>query len=67
MSRLKAKNVEKCFSLLREFIDEVEGLNNKKGIAILALNHLQKITAGDGGGTTTNSGPQCDGHPRADG
>jgi hypothetical protein len=67
MSYLKEKNVNKCFSLLREFIDEAEGLNSKKGVAILALNHLQKITAGDGGGSSTNSGPQCDGHPRADG
>ncbi len=67
MSNLKAKNLNKCFSLLREFIDEAQTLNNKKGVAILALDHLQKITAGDGGGTTTNSGPQCDGHPRADG
>ncbi len=67
MSNLKAANLDKCFSLLREFIDEAQTLNNKKGAAVLALDHLQKITAGDGGGATTNSGPQCNGHPRADG
>ncbi len=64
MSNLKATNLNKCFSLLREFIDEAQ-VSNKKGVAILALNHLQKITAGDGGGATTNSDPHCTGRPRA--
>ncbi len=64
MSNLKTKNSNKCFSILREFIDEVQS-SNKKGVAILALNQLQEITAGDGGGTTTNSGPSCSGRPRA--
>ena len=46
MSRLKTENLTQCFSLLREFIDESSESNNKKGLAIMALEHLQKITAG---------------------
>jgi len=65
MSRLKAKNVEKCFSLLREFIDEAEGLNNKKGIAILALNQLQKIAAGNGSQGPGEIESLCIPRPRA--
>jgi len=73
MNGLKAENMGKCFSLLREFIDEAKALSNKKGIAVLALNHLQKITAGtvpgespDGGGTVPAS-PVCVEIPRLDG
>ena len=65
MSHLKEKNVEKCFSLLREFIDEAEGLNNKKGIAILALNQLQKIAAGDGSHGFGETESFCIDRPRA--
>jgi hypothetical protein len=61
MSGLKAENVKKCFYLLREFIDESQEENNKKGVAMLALNQLQKIAAG-----TDSAGPQCNDHPRAD-
>lgn len=46
MGNLKSENVKKCFSLLREFIKEAEALSNQKGIAILALNHLQNTIAG---------------------
>jgi len=46
MSQLKDENVTKCVSLLREFIEEASVQGNKKGVAILALSHLQKITAG---------------------
>jgi hypothetical protein len=46
MSHLKNENVTKCVSLLREFIEEASIQGNKKGVAILALNHLQRITAG---------------------
>ena len=49
MSNLKKENVTKCFSLLREFIDAVDQQDSKKGIAVLALNQLQNITAGKGG------------------
>jgi hypothetical protein len=58
MSKLKTKNLEKCVSLLREFIDE-SSLHNKKGAAILALNQLQKIAAG------TNPTSGCHGRPMA--
>ena len=43
---LKEQNVTKCVSLLKEFIEEAAVQGNKKGVAILALHHLQKITAG---------------------
>jgi len=70
MSRLKNENLNKCFSLLREFIDEASKEDNKKEIAILALNQLRRITAGsdtiDGGGSTI-LGPECASRPRADG
>ena len=35
MVRLKVENLNKCVSLLREFIDESSEANNKKGIAKL--------------------------------
>ena len=61
MSSLKTENVKKCFYLLREFIDESQGEDDKKGAAMLALNQLQKVAAG-----TDSTGPQCFDHPRAD-
>ena len=69
MSHLKEKNVKKCFSLLREYIDETP-LNNKKENAILALNQLQQITAGTGSqGSSSDSNSIssiCHGRPLAD-
>ena len=72
MSKLKTQNLKKCFSLLREFIDE-SSLHNKKGIAMLALNQLQKITAGtDSTGSSDGSNPTdgprsiCYTRPRAE-
>jgi hypothetical protein len=46
MGRLKVENLNKCVSLLREFVDESSEANNKKGIAKLALEQLERITAG---------------------
>lgn len=46
MRKLKKENVKKCISLLREFVEESGALDNKKERAVLALNQLQKITAG---------------------
>lgn len=68
MSKLKKENLEKCVSLLREFVEESAALDNKKQRAILALNQLQKITAGTdpaivGGAVFFN----CLGRPRLDG
>jgi hypothetical protein len=62
MSNLRNENVKKCMSLLREFVDESAVEGNKKGVAILALEHLNRIMAGDG-----EPGPQCVGSPRIDG
>ena len=45
MSQLKEKNLSKCVSILKKFIDESSLHENKKGIAILALDHLQQVTA----------------------
>ena len=61
MKRLKEQNVNKCFSLLREFINETP-LNSKKEMAVLALNQLQKISAGTG---NQGSIPGCHGRPMA--
>ena len=71
MSRLKNENVNQCFSLLREYLDEGPS-NNKKGAAILALDHLQKITAGTDSKGASLDGSQmlffgCNGKPKVDG
>jgi hypothetical protein len=72
MSYLKKENLDKCFSLLREYLNE-EPSNHKQGVAILALNQLQKITAGTddldiplGSGSSGYSYISCNGRPRAD-
>lgn len=74
MSRLKDESVKKCFDLLREFIDEPSMGDSKRGIAVLALNHLQKITAGaslddpaSGGDASLGQDPNCVELPRIDG
>jgi hypothetical protein len=70
MSHLKTENLNKCVSLLREFIDGTGSPAEKKEMAVLALNHLQNITAGSdpiSGGSTTLLGPECSSRPRADG
>ncbi|MGD2089648.1 MAG: hypothetical protein PVH61_25960 [Candidatus Aminicenantes bacterium] len=54
MSHLKKKMANKCFSLLREYIDETP-LSSKKEIAVLALDQLQKITAGTDSQDPTNN------------
>lgn len=66
MSHLKNETVNKCFSLLRDYVEETS-LNNRKHIAILALNQLQTITAGlSGDNSTLYDDPiNCDGKPRA--
>lgn len=71
MSHLKNENLNKCFSLLREYISEGPA-NKKKGAAILALEHLQKVTAGtDSQGVTFDGSPVlflgCNGKPKVDG
>ena len=45
MNNLKNESLNKCFSLLREYLEDGPA-NEKKGGAVLALNHLQQITAG---------------------
>jgi hypothetical protein len=63
MAHLKNETVSKCFSLLRQFIDETPGRRNRRGAAVLALEQLQRVTAG----TTQESNPVCIDIPRADG
>jgi len=70
MSHLKQEMANKCFSLLREYIDE-GSMSGKKETAILALNQLQKITAGTDSQDTVNNDSTtlilaCIGRPRAD-
>jgi hypothetical protein len=62
MSQLKEQNLNKCFSMLREFIEGTPQ-DNQKGMAILALKQLERITAG----TTENPESQCIETPLADG
>ena len=67
MSKLRKENVKKCVSLLREFVEESSALDNKKERAILALNQLQKITAGtDSAGVVGNVFSFCIARPRVD-
>ncbi len=67
MSHLKEKNVTKCLSLLREFIEETSAQGNMKRTAVLALDHLQKITAGTDGQEANNSSSMCVDTPRING
>jgi len=64
MSKLKDENLQKCVSLIREFIEESSTKGNKKEIAILALNQLQRISAGSD--PQYPNGPVCMDRPRAD-
>lgn len=68
MNSLKKENLKKCFSLLKEYLDEAP-LNKKKGGAVLALEQLQKITAGVGSQDipAVSYGPVCINKPRASG
>lgn len=66
MSHLKNETVNKCFSLLREYV-EGTSQDSRKEIAILALNKLQTITAGSAGDNPTLNNDQlgCNGRPTA--
>jgi hypothetical protein len=46
MSKLKVANSKKCLSILRQFVEETSSPSKSKDLAILAIDHLQKITAG---------------------
>lgn len=63
---LKKSSIEKCFSLLKEFIDDAQVLKDKKGIAVLALAQLRRVTAGigDEGNTDESDGSGCFDKPR---
>ncbi len=61
MSTLKSDSLKKCLSFLREYVDETP-LNKRKRVAVLALDQLQRITAG-----VSASGNSCNGKPRVDG
>ncbi|MCX6578982.1 MAG: hypothetical protein NT166_02235 [Candidatus Aminicenantes bacterium] len=65
MSHLKRENLKRCFSLLREYVEESKAENNKKGTAILTLNQLQKIIAGEEE-TLVDPILSCNGRPIAD-
>ena len=62
MRHLKRNNVKKCFSLLREFVEASGAVDNKKEIAILALEELNRVMAGDEV-TSNNSELSCLGRP----
>lgn len=63
MSDLKTETLKKCFCLLREFIDEPSGKSSSKGAVILALNQLERVTAG----AKENPDANCIDTPLADG
>jgi hypothetical protein len=67
MSYLKKENVNKCVSLLREYI-ETPSSNNKQ-FAVLALDQLQMVSAGSGinEGTESDGGLTCTERPKANG
>ena len=71
MGRLKKENSKECLSILREFIDDSPFMGSEKQRAVLALEQLQKITAGTGisndGNSTPESDSACISRPRADG
>jgi hypothetical protein len=73
MNRLKNDNLKKCFSLIREFIEDSPSLSSRKGIAVLALKQLQRITAGadvngnNGATIEPDPTPGCHDIPRIDG
>ena len=62
MSNLKNDTLRRCFSLLREYVEESRAEANKKGTAILTLNQLQKIMAGTDGEAIVFDG-LCNGKP----
>ena len=64
MSYLKETNLNKCVSLLREFIAETNSRDRQKQVAVLALDQLRRITAGDGGGNP-DIVSSCISRPRA--
>jgi hypothetical protein len=69
MKDLKKATVTKCVSLLREFIEETQGKSNKKEFAVLALDQLQRVTAGitSGGDPICIETPLIDGAPSTSG
>jgi len=64
MSQLKVENSKKCLSTLRQFINETSSPGKSKKMAVLAINHLQKITAGTDI-ILTGTDFTCTGRPRA--
>ncbi len=65
MGYLKKQNLNKCFSLLREFVEGATAQGNEKGTAIMALDQLKKVIAGaEEEMTVTIMG--CNGIPIAD-
>jgi hypothetical protein len=68
MNYLKNASLKECISLLREFIDSSSVGTNKKEIAVLALQHLQKINAGNilDPKLMQLSDPKCNSQPRGD-
>lgn len=71
MGKLKQQNVTQCLRILEDFIGGVKTGDEGKGIAMLALHHLESITGcGDTDNsslyTTTSGDPTCTSRPRAD-
>jgi hypothetical protein len=65
MSNLKVENSKKCLSILRQFINETSSPAKSKEVVILAINHLQKVTAGTDI-VLNETDFTCTGRPRAE-
>ena len=60
MKNLKDVTVTRCLDLLGNFINESQGMDNNKGLAVLALNQLKRVTAGNSGDPLCIESPQAD-------
>jgi len=47
MLTLKSESLNRCYSILKEFVEGAETSKGQKGMARLALEQLQRVTAGN--------------------
>ena len=64
MSYLKNKNSKKCLSIIRQFIEGAKSEKREKETVILALDQLQRVTAGIDAGAAGKD--LCIGRPLAE-
>lgn len=64
MSHLKEKNITACVSVIKGYIEK-SPIMEGKGVAILALEHLRIIQAGDGTDPLPGGSLHCTAKPLA--